>query len=148
MATAKYKRRMSLEFEGFEEVISRLTKLEGDVKATTEKALKETHRIVTQKAEEAIQKENLPAKGKYSIGDTLESLKREANIEWAGTLAEVPVGFSIREGGLASIFMMYGTPRYMKNQKLYNAIWGKATHDEISKVQEDIFYEEIRKLGG
>lgn len=147
MAT-KYKKRMTLEFEGFEEVIERLSKLDGDVKTTTERALKETHRIVTQKAEAAMQLENLPAKGEYSSGDTLESLKREANVEWAGTLAEVPVGFSIREGGIASIFMMYGTPEYMKNQKLYNAIWGKATHDEVVKAQEDIFYEEIRKLGG
>jgi len=141
MATSKYKRRMTLEFEGFEEVVARLSKLEGDVKTTTERALKETHRIVTKKAEAAIQPHRLS-------GMTENSLKREANIEWAGTLASVPVGFSISEGGLASIFLMYGTPTMQKDQKLYNAIWGKATHDEVSKIQEDIFFEEIRKLGG
>lgn len=144
----KHKRMMSVEFEGFEEVIKRLEKLDGDIKSTTEKALKETHRLVTKEAEEAAQVSNLPAKGRYSSGDTLKSLKRDADILWTGTKAEVPVGFSISKGGLPSIFMMYGTPRYMKNQKMYNAIWGQAIHDKVLKAQEEIFYDEIKKLGG
>lgn len=144
----KYATKMGIEFEGFEEAIKRLEKLEGDVRTVTNKALKETHKIVTKKAEEAAQKQNLPAHGRYSSGDTLNSLKRDADIEWSGTEAKVPVGFSISKGGLPSIFMMYGTPRYMKNQKMYNAIWSNTTHQEVLKAQEEIFYEEIRKLGG
>ncbi|MCQ2978213.1 MAG: hypothetical protein MJ245_00245 [Clostridia bacterium] len=130
-----------IEFEGFEEVVARLTKLEGNVKATTEKALKETHKIITAKAAEAIQPHKL-------TGLTEQSLKRQANIQWAGTLASVETGFSIRQGGLASIFLMYGTPRMKKDQKMYNAFWSKQTQDEVKRVQEEIFYEEIRKLGG
>lgn len=135
-----------LEFDGFDEAIARLTKLEGNVKGTAEKALKESHKNITQKAEEAIQKPNLPQKGKYSKGDTLESLYKEPKVEWEGTLASVKTGFSISNGGLASIFMIYGTPRHMKSQKMYNAFWGKKTLDEVKKIQEDIFYEEIRRL--
>jgi hypothetical protein len=137
-----------IEFEGFEEAIQRLTKLEGNAKATAEKALKETHRIITKKAEESAQKPNLPAKGKYSGGDTSESLYREGDVEWAGTLASVKTGFSISKGGLASIFMIYGTPRHMKNQKMYNAFWSKKTIDEVREKQAEIFFDEIRKLGG
>lgn len=144
----KYASKMGIEFEGFDEAIKRLEKLEGDVRIVTEKALKETHRIVTKSVEESAQKQNLPAHGKYSTGDTLDSLKRDADIEWSGTEAKVPVGFSISKGGLPSIFMIYGTPRYMKNQKMYDAIWGNKIHDEVLKAQEEIFYEEIRKLGG
>lgn len=136
-----------LEFEGFDEVIERLTKLGGNVKNTAEKALKETHKIITKKAEESAQKPNLPAKGKYSGGDTLESLYKEADVEWAGTLASVKTGFSISKGGLASIFMMYGTPRHMKNQKMYNAFWSKKTIDEVREKQAEIFFDEIRKMG-
>lgn len=145
---SKYTNKMGIEFEGFDEAIKRLEKLEGDVRSVTEKALKETHKIVTAAAEESAQKANLPAKGKYSKGDTLNSLKREASIEWSGTEAKVPVGFSISNGGIASIFMIYGTPRKMKNQKMYNAFWGNQIHAEVLKAQEDIFYEEISKLGG
>lgn len=148
MASKKYKNKIGIEFEGFDEVVAKLKKLNGNVKELTNKGLKETHKIITEKAEEAVKKSNLPAKGKYSKGDTAKSLKREANIEWNGTLASVSVGFSIREGGLASIFMIYGTPRYMKNQKMYNAFWSKKTHNEVLEVQEKIFYDELRKLGG
>lgn len=133
--------KIGLEFDGFQEAIKRLEKLGGNIKSTTEKALKETHKVVTNKATEAIQPHRL-------TGQTEKSLYRDAKVEWAGTTASVPVGFSISNGGLASIFLMYGTPRMTKDQKLYNAIWGKAIRDEIHKVQENIFYEEIRRLNG
>lgn len=145
---SKYTNKMGIEFEGFDEAVKRLEKLEADVKAVTEKALNQTHKIVTGYAEESAQKANLPAKGKYSKGRTLNSLKRDADVEWSGTEAKVPVGFDISKGGLASIFMIYGTPRHMKNKKMYDAFWSNKTHDEVLKAQEEIFYEEIRKMGG
>lgn len=128
-----------IEFEGFEEVIARLSKLEGDVKGVTEKALKETHKVITKKAEEAIR----PHK---QTGATEKSLKKNAEISWGGGTASVEVGFSIRQGGLASIFLMYGTPRMKKDQNLYNAFFGNKTKKEVMELQENIFYEEIRRL--
>lgn len=135
-----------IEFEGFEELIDKLTKLGANVKETSEKALKATHEYVTEKAEEAVQKSNLPAHGKFSTGATEKSLVREPKITWEGTEASVKTGFSISNGGLASIFMMYGTPRHMKNQKMYNAFFGTKTKKEILQIQEDIFYDELRRL--
>lgn len=130
-----------IEFEGFEAVTQRLTKLGADVKMITERALKETHKVITAKADEAIKPHKL-------TGSTESSLKRQANIEWLGSIGSVETGFSISQGGLASIFLMYGTPRMKKDQNLYNAFFSKKTQDEVRKIQEDIFYEEIRKLGG
>ena len=130
-----------IEFEGFEEVVARLTKLGGDIKGTTERALKETHRVITDKAEQAISTHK-------RTGRTEASLKRQADVHWAGTMASVEVGFDIANGGLPSIFLMYGTPKIKKDQKLYNAFYGKQTKEEIMKLQEDIFYEEIRKVDG
>jgi hypothetical protein len=140
--------RLSVDFEGFNEVMARLKSLEGDVKNVTEKALKETHRIVTANVEEAAQKANYPAHGKYATGRTAASIDRNAVIEWSGTQAKVPVGFNIKKGGLPSIFMMWGTPRYMKSQKIYDAFYGSKTLDEVHKAQQEIFYAEIAKLGG
>ena len=130
-----------IEFEGFEEVVARLTELGADVPKITEKALKETHKHITQQAEKAISPHHL-------TGETEDSLVRQANVEWLGTLASVETGFSIRKGGLASIFLMYGTPRMNKDQKLYNAFFGSKTKNDVMKIQEDIFYEEIRRLNG
>ena len=130
-----------IEFDGFEELLERLKKVEGDIKGTTNKALKETHKIITEKAEAAI----IPHK---ETGATEKSLKREAKIEWSGTLASVETGFSISKGGLASIFLMYGTPRMKKDQAMYNAFWSKKTQDEVREKQENIYFDELRKLGG
>lgn len=128
-----------IEFEGFEEVIAKLTQLEADVKGVTEKALKETHKVITKKAETAI----APHK---QTGATEKSLKKNAEIKWAGSEASVETGFSIRNGGLASIFLMYGTPRMKKDQNLYNAFFGNKTKKEVMELQESIFYDEIRRL--
>ena len=46
--------KLKFEFDGFENLTKRLANLEGDVKATTEKALKECHRQVTNDALQAI----------------------------------------------------------------------------------------------
>lgn len=138
--------KLKLEFDGFDEVLSKLKKLEGDVKTTAEKALKKSHEYVTPLLEESAQKPNLPRKGKYSTGKTLKSLERDAVVQWVGEEAQVYVGFNIEKGGLPSIFMMYGTPRYMKNQKMYDAIFASKTQEKIRQIQEDTWWEEIRRL--
>lgn len=130
-----------IEFEGFNEAIARLNKLGANVKNISEKALKKTHSIITEKADEAIMPHN-------ETHQTEKSLRREAEIEWVGNVASVKTGFSISEGGIASIFLMYGTPRMKKDQKLYNAFWSKSTQNEIKEAQKEIFYDEIRRLNG
>ena len=79
-------------------------------------------------------------------GATEESLVEKPTIEWNGTIATVKTGFNIKDGGLASIFLMYGTPRIKKDQKLYDAFYSARTQKEIDKIQEDTFYEEIRRI--
>lgn len=148
----------NIEFDGFEEVISRLNKLNGNLKSTAEKALKKTHEIITKKAEKAIDPHN-------KTHQTEKSLRREAEIDWEGkSLASVKTGFSISNGGLASIFLMYGTQshavsnQYGKNlgiveetkrdAKMYNTFFGSSTRKEVTEAQKKIFYNEIRRLNG
>ena len=47
-----------LEFEGFNEAIARLNKLNANTKNISEKSLKKTHEIITKKAQEAITPHN------------------------------------------------------------------------------------------
>ena len=138
--------KISLDFEGFDEILKRLTKLDADVEKVAEEALKETHKIVTDKAAVAVQKQNLPAKGRYSTGRTAASLQTTPKITWKGTEGSVEVGFDIKHGGLPSIFMMYGTPRYMKNQMLYDAFYGDQTEGQIRNAQKDIFYKALEEF--
>lgn len=120
-----------------------IEKMNGDIKRATENALKESHKIVTENVTKAIQAHN-------ETGQTKASVKTEAEVEWEGTKASVKVGFDITEGGLPSIFLMYGTRLYGKphitpDKKLYDAIYGVKTRKEIKKVQKEEFFKEIEK---
>lgn len=130
-----------IEFEGFDEVIARLSQLEGDVKGTTEQTLQKTKQHVHESLKLAMQKHN-------RTGATVKSLDEDSRVKWQGSVGSIDVGFDLSDGGLPSVFLMYGTPRMSKDQKLYNAIYGKKTKDEIMKLQEEIFFNAIRKAGG
>ncbi len=132
-------KKMRLEFTGFEEYAERLDKLGGDLKKTTEKALIETHKLLTPKVEEAFKRHDV----KYSH-DTMKSLKKDPKVEWSGSVAAIGVGFKISEGGFPSIFIMYGTPRMQPDKKIYNSIYGNKK--KVKELQERIFAEEIAKL--
>lgn len=138
--------RMQLDVSGINELMKRIEKLGGQSKAIADEALKETHKIVTELAADAVQKQNLPAKGKYSTGDTAKSLYKDAAVKWTGDIGAIDVGFSIRKGGLASIFLIYGTPRMKKSQKMYNAFYGKQTLKKVHDAQEKVLYDEIRRI--
>ena len=135
--------KMELKFDGFDDLLKRFAAAEADVKPAAEAALKETFGIVTEKAAVAVEKPNLPARpipGRYSKGTTAKSLVREPVITWEGTKASVAVGFDIDRGGLPSIFMIKGTPSYMKNQLLYDAFYGEQTTGEIRARQKEIMF--------
>lgn len=134
--------RMKLEVQGLDGIMKRLNNANADVKQAVNRALTETHRIVTEKADTAIQQHR-------ETGLTERSLRRNAVIEWQGNVAEVKVGFDIAHGGLASVFLMYGTPRRTPPMKavpaLYNAFFGKSTQQEYIRAQEEILYDAIRE---
>lgn len=135
-------KRIGIDYSDFSILTKQLERLDGDIKSTVEKALKKSQRHVHKNLGLAMQRHNLT----YA---TVRSLVKSPSVVWVGkTRAEIDVGFSIRQGGLASIFLMYGTPRMAKDQKLYNAVYGKKTRDDIVKIQSEVFFEEIRKLGG
>ncbi|MFR3520381.1 MAG: hypothetical protein ACLTT4_18380, partial [Coprobacillus cateniformis] len=74
---------------------------------------------------------------------TVGTLIRENGVTWEGFVATVDVGFRIREGGLPSIFLMYGTPKMKKDTKLYNAIRGAKTKKYIYELQTEAMTRHI-----
>lgn len=130
------KNKIGLTFEGMEEYIAKLEKLGGDLKSVADESLKESHKFVTPKLHQLMQKH-------HRSGDTEKSIVDDANVEWVGTVASVEVGFDISKGGLPSIFLMYGTPRMDKDSALYNAIYGRTTRKKIQELQAEIFSKAI-----
>ena len=133
-------KRLTLDFAGMDEIIAQYQEMGGNADKAVESALKATHALVTPKLQSAI------APHKQS-GDTEGSLSRSPEIEWDGTKAAVPVGFKIRDGGLPSIFLMYGTPKMKPDTALYNAIYGAAILRAVSEKQAEVFDKIIMRQG-
>lgn len=147
--------KLKLEFEGFEQVTARLKQLEGNLTGVTEKALTESRDLVSNNLHTAMAPHRRTGRTEGAIVDN-------SGVEWAGSVASIEVGFDLEKGGLPSIFLMhgtkphkvkyFGTPRLHPGQRadknLYNAVYGGATQRKVRQIQEDIFYAEIRKLGG
>lgn len=138
--------KMKLQIPNFDALAKQLTDLGGDVKKASEDALKETHRIVTDKLLQVMVPSNMPSKnkpGQYWTGRTRDSIVMTPTITWDGTKASVDVGFDIDNGGLTSIFLMYGTPKMAPVPGLYDAIYGKTVQAEIVEAQREIVHNAI-----
>ena len=130
--------KIEMQFDGMDAIIRQLEQLEVDVRETVTDALQEAGQLVTEQARAAIQ----PHK---STGKTEASLRENPTVEWTGTEAAVNVGFDINNGGLPSIFLMYGTPRMKKDIKLYNAVYGAETKKKIEQIERDVLNAAVEK---
>lgn len=147
------KNKIGLKFEGLEEMIANLEKVQGDLKTTTEKALKASKQRVNEELRKVTIPANYPAHGKYSTGKTAQSIDNDMSVTWEGTTASIKVGYDMQISGMTSIFLMYGTPRHkppMKAvRKMYNAIYGQKAKKEVAEIQREVFAKVIkRRMGG
>ena len=83
-------------------------------------------------------------------GDTEKSLDKNPTVEWYGYEASENVGFHISEGGLPSIFLMYGTtvfgqPHIDPDKELHDAIYGTKTKKEVHKIQREVMEKAIER---
>jgi len=114
------------------------------MKKGVEEALIESKKHVNPLIEKAMNK--LPAKGKYSTGDTKESIDDEMSVEWQGMTGTIKVGFDFKKSGPKSIFLMYGTPRMKPVSGLKSAIYGAKTKREVAEIQEKVLSDVIKEV--
>ena len=122
----------------FDDYVQKLKSLDGNLKRATEDALEKSKNYVNGELHKQMVKHN-------RTGKTDKSIKDNAKVEWSGKTAEIDVGFDIEHGGLASVFLMYGTPRMKKDTKLYNAVYGSATKKKINEIQQKVFEKAIEE---
>ncbi|MEG2933975.1 MAG: hypothetical protein RR842_10380 [Gordonibacter sp.] len=127
---------MGIDFDGLDAIVTKLERLGVGTGKVAEAALKVSHEIVTGQVDKA------QSASAYNIapgvtGATASAVSRVFSIEWEGTCASVGVGWSIRAGGLPSVFLMYGTPTLAPDRSLYNAIYGGKTKQLVQQAQAD-----------
>lgn len=133
------KNKLSLDFPMFDHLKKQLEKVGGNALTTAvDKALTESARFTDKELEKAIAPHR-------KTGRTEKSLEGDSRTEWSGTTASIDVGFDISDGGLPSIFLMYGTkvhgqPHVAPDRKLYDAIYGSKVKKQIQKIQEEAFF--------
>lgn len=139
--------KIGIKFAGFEELMEKLDKLGGSaaMKKGVEAGLKSSKQYVNEEIKKVIAKSNLPAHGKYSHGDTLQSIDKNFEVDWEGLMASTKVGFNFSKSGLVSIFLMYGTPKMKPVAGLYDTIYGKKTQSKIKKLQKEAIEKVIAR---
>lgn len=138
--------KIGLQFSGLEEMIERLEAAEADIKDATEAALKASKQVVNQQLTRDTTNANFPAGGKYATGALKKSIDKDFNVKWEGTTASLKIGYDFKKSGMASIFLMYGTPKMPKVQKLYDDIYGNRTKRQVAKVQEEAMQKVIDRM--
>ncbi len=141
--------KMSITFNGFEQLAEDIDAVGGDLKKAVDEALTESQKLIQSNLQTAAAEYSRKGGGKgYTTGKMYQSIIKDPQIVWKGLIAEVGAGFRLfARGGWHSIFIMYGTPRMAKNTKVYNAIKGTKTRNEIAEKQEEVMKKYLT-LGG
>lgn len=139
---------LSLEFSGFEELLTELDKLEGDMKTVVEDALTQMAETVADDTLEAVEESKLPAGGKYSVGDTKKSVVTNPTVSWIGSVAEIAVGFDYSKKGSGGL-LITGTPRMKPVAALQTIYKRKKYRQWLEEGMQEIVMDAIKEaLGG
>ena len=140
--------RVGLVANGLEEYMNKLEELGGAtaMKKGAEAALKTSKKYVVPLIEQAMATSNLPAKGKYSFGDTKESIDDDMTVGWSGLTGEVKIGFDFSKSGMKSVMLMHGTPKMSPVKGLKAAIYGNKTQKAIAELQGEALTNAIREV--
>lgn len=140
------KNKMSVQFDGLEIYRKQLERLGGGqaVKRAFNAALEESQKIIAEEATAAMSPHN-------NTGKVKRSIITHDPPEWTGDTGTINVGFDIKNGGLPSIFLMYGTqlhgqPHIQPDRNLYNAVYGTAVRKQVREIQEKAFTRVLNEV--
>ena len=142
---------MSLDMKGFNELLTKLDEAGGDLKKVVTEALNEAGAKIGEDTATAVQKSNLPARGKFSQGDTAETVVMNPKVEWSGDEAAIGVGFDFGKKGAGGFLIKgyyqnyHGTPRHMAPQPQLNAMYtGKGYMKQIQNDMKKVVMKELK----
>ena len=143
------KNQMTLDTSGLDAALTKLIASVGVEKAkeSVEKHLQEVGDKISKDTLEAVQKANLPAGGRYSTGETEQSVVRKPAVTWDGGTASIPVGFDFSKPG-AGGWLISGTPKmqpYTALRKMYKS--KKYMADRQTELANEIWNDILESEG-
>lgn len=141
------KQMISIDFKNFSDYAEKIDKLGVNLKSVFSKAMEEAAEKVQQDTIAAIQPVNLPGKGRYSTGDTLNTVIRDPKTKWEGSVGEIPLGFDKTKPG-AGGWLITGTPKMRPDYALEKIYGTKRYESELKKTIEKALQREIDKIMG
>lgn len=141
------KNKISIDFKAFSDYAERIDTLGGSLKEVFTKALEKAAETIQEDTLVALDKGNLPAGGKYSRGDTADSVIDDLDVTWSGSLGEISVGFDKTKPG-AGGWLITGTPRMAPDKALNQIYKSQGYMNKRKKEMEEVFIEAVDKLMG
>ncbi len=142
------KNQLTLDTSQMEGLLQKLSALdEAAAQSIIESILMEAAQQVQADTAAAIAAPNLPARGKYSDGQTAGSVHAQTAVMWEGMTAWVPVGFDFAKPG-AGGFLISGTPKMQPVHRLHEMYRGKRYINGIYKDMYDRLLEHIESIWG
>lgn len=143
----KRKQMISIDFSNFAEYADKLDQLGASLKEVFSKAMEKAAEKVQADTIAALEFVNLPATGKYSTGETKESVITNPLTRWEGSVGEIGLGFDKTKPG-AGGFLITGTPRMRPDYALERIYGTKRYENELRKQIEKSLQQEIDRIMG
>ena len=136
------KKMLSVDFSNFSNYAEKLENLGADLQEIFGKVMQEAAEEVQDETRAALADGNLPAHGKYSQGDTMNSVIDDTSVTWHGYVGEVSLGFDKTKKGSGG-FLITGTPKMKPDYKLQEIYQTKKYESKIKKEIEETLQDEI-----
>lgn len=142
----KRKQMISIDFSNFADYAAKLEMLDANLQDVFSRAMEDAAEKVQQDTIAALESSNLPAEGKYSQGDTLNSVIKDIKTIWVGSIGEIKLGFDKTKAG-AGGFLITGTPKMKPDLALERIYGSKRYENQLKKQIEQALQREIDRLG-
>lgn len=131
-------KRIKLELEGFDDLIKKLDEADADVKGVVTEVLENAGEDVGVRTKEAMAKEYLPARGKYSTGETIKAVVEKPKCEWNGSIVEIGLGFDKIKSEVGDL-LITGTPRMEPDRELEKIFVDKVYKKDLNRqIRNDV----------
>lgn len=141
------KNKMQFDFSKLSDILEKLDKAGADLENVVKGVLEDTAETITNDTIDALAPANLPAGGKHSTGQTLDSVIRDPKVETSGNLMTVGVGFDKSKKG-AGGWLISGTPKMAPDKKLAEIYTAKKYENKMMKELQSKLEEKLDEIVG